>query len=632
MTTMDFFGRQAAARRNTTTLVVLFSLAVAATVALVYALFAALFLEQGVAAGRSWRWFEPQLFAGVVAGTLAVVVACMLYKVAQLARGGAAVAQMLGGRQVSPNTTALHEKTLVNVVEEMAIASGVPIPKVYVLDQEPSINAFAAGFGTKDAAVAVTRGALDAFPRNELQGVIGHEFSHILNGDMRLNIRLMGWLAGITAISTAGYILLRSVRHVRSGGGKKGGGIAGILALGLGLLVIGAIGTLFAKLIKAAVSRQREFLADAASVQFTRHPEGIANALRRIGGYPSGSRIGNAHAQEASHFFFCNAVGDPMARWFATHPPLAERIAAIEPLSRLPQYRDAAAPAGAARAGGATPEAVVASIASPGPAHVEYGAELLRSLPMQLAVAVREPFSAHALVLAFLLERDGPTRTAQRALVQERAGPEIAHETSVLAPMVAQLPVEHRLPVLALAVGALRQLSREQFERFRGLVDALIEADARVTLPEYALRKMVMRVLGQHFAPTPPPKVVHHRIAELRRETAAVLAALAKVGHEDATRAEAAFAQGMALLAKDLGEAPAFAEVAASSLADVDAALERFVHASQGVRRQLLIAMAHVAGVDGTVRGAEGELLRAVADGLGMPIPPLLPSSPPPRV
>ena len=329
---MDFFGQQARARTKTTALVLYFVLAIGFIVAAVYAasLLILHFTEVPADAGApvalaSWRsiapW-DPQLFGWVVVGTLAVVLAGAAYKFLRLARGGSEVAEELGGRLLAAEPTDADERRLRNVVEEMALAAGVPVPKVYVLDRDSGINAFAAGHSAEDAAIGITRGGMTQLTRDELQGVIGHEFSHLLNGDMRLNIRIMGVLFGIVCLTVIGRVLLYS-----RGGGSRGR--APMVLLGVALLVIGALGVLFGRLIQAALSRQREMLADASAVQFTRNPAGLAGALRKIGSV--GARIDSPHAGEASHMFFENGLGKPVFGWLATHPSLAERIRAIDP-------------------------------------------------------------------------------------------------------------------------------------------------------------------------------------------------------------------------------------------------------------------------------------------------------------
>ncbi|HLP07482.1 MAG TPA: M48 family metallopeptidase, partial [Opitutaceae bacterium] len=347
---MDFFAQQDSARRRTSLLVAYF---VAAVVLIVLTLNIAVAFGLGYAGGsqqprrsRSYSRVEYErprapafvwrvdALAWTTGLTLAVIAGGALYRRFTLREGGRAVARIAGGRELAPGSSEPAERRLLNIVEEMSIASGVPMPAVFVLDDEPGLNAFAAGFTPSDAAVAVTRGCLEKLNRDELQGVIAHEFSHLLNGDMRLNIRLVGVLFGILMLAMIGRGLLQSLRFAGAGRSsrreKGGGGVAVIVALGLVLLLVGYIGYFFGRLIQAAVSRQREFLADAAAVQFTRNPAGIGGALKKIGAYAIGSGITSAQATQFNHFFFAQAFSGGFSL-FATHPPLEERIRAIEP-------------------------------------------------------------------------------------------------------------------------------------------------------------------------------------------------------------------------------------------------------------------------------------------------------------
>ncbi|HXS68997.1 MAG TPA: M48 family metallopeptidase, partial [Candidatus Polarisedimenticolia bacterium] len=336
---MDFFERQEKARRNTKLLVVYFVTGVAMLILTIYLVAAVVFNMTGSRARhRHYNYddnsqLQPnqipfwnlKLFCGVAIGTLAVVGIGSIFKTMELAQGGSAVSSMMGGRLINPNTTDLDERKLLNVVEEMALASGMPVPQVYVMDGEDGINAFAAGHTTSDATVTVTRGCMKLLTRDELQGVIAHEFSHILNGDMRLNLRLLGIIFGILCLAIIGRVLL----YARGGNSRDRNALP---FFGAALLVIGYVGVFFGHLIQAAVSRQREFLADASAVQFTRNPLGITGALKKIGGLgESGSRIAHAHAQEISHMFFGNGLGEPLFGLLATHPPLTDRIRAIDP-------------------------------------------------------------------------------------------------------------------------------------------------------------------------------------------------------------------------------------------------------------------------------------------------------------
>ena len=322
---MDFFAHQDQARKHTKVLVVYFVIAVACIIASVYLASLVIFYgtqsqqQPGNPTPELVLW-DPKIFLYAMLGTLGVVIVGSLYKTVELAKGGSAVAESLGGRLISPNPTNPDERKLRDVIEEMAIASGVSVPKIYVLDEDEGINAFAAGHAPGDAAIGVTRGCMTLLNRDELQGVIGHEFSHLLNGDMRLNLRVMGVIFGILCLAVIGRILLYS----RGRRDKNP-----LMLLGLALIIIGAIGTFFGRLIQAAISRQREFLADASSVQFTRNPAGLSGALQKIGGV--GSRIESPHAGEANHMFFSDGLGKSFFRMMDTHPPLEERIRAIDP-------------------------------------------------------------------------------------------------------------------------------------------------------------------------------------------------------------------------------------------------------------------------------------------------------------
>ena len=321
MSGMDFFGHQDAARRATGRLVALFVLAVLAIVACTYAAAQALLFV-----GNGHAHFQPGLLLVVALVTFAIIGLAMTWKTSELRSGGGKVASLLGGTEVPLDPSDAKERMLRNIVEEMSIAAGVPVPEIWVLEDEAGVNAFAAGWSPADAAVAVTRGCLEALDRDELQGVIAHEFSHVFHGDMRLNIRLMGVLFGIVCLATIGRILVRSVGSSR---GNKKGGPAGIIAFGVCLVIIGWVGVFFARLIQAAVSRQREFLADASAVQYTRNPRGIGMALAKIGGLTA--RLETPHAEEASHMLFADGVARLLGSAFATHPPVATRVERILP-------------------------------------------------------------------------------------------------------------------------------------------------------------------------------------------------------------------------------------------------------------------------------------------------------------
>ncbi|MCX7677501.1 MAG: M48 family metallopeptidase, partial [Alteraurantiacibacter sp.] len=549
---MDFFERQDKARRNTKWLVFYFVMAVVCIIGAVYLacllIFAGLSSQHHSRDGRAGvTLWNPQIFSCAVLGTLAVVVCGSAYKMSELSTGGGAVARALGGRLVQPNTSDPDERKLLNVVEEMAIASGVPVPQVYVLDQEQGINAFAAGHTPSDAAIGVTRGCMRLLKRDELQGVIGHEFSHILNGDMRLNVRLIGMIFGILCLTVVGRIMLRTR-------GRKNP----LPLLGLALILIGSVGVFFGRLIQAAVCRQREFLADASAVQFTRNPSGLSGALQKIGGLIYGSQLKTEHAAEASHLFFGNAMGQAFLNAFATHPPLEERIRAIDPGwdGTFPRVQaagpDADLVAGAGRAAVAPqgtermrakaslrpaaaglapplirPQTVLPGLGQPTPLHLRYAEELRNSFPDDLQSAARSPEGAVALIYALLLSPDAATRRAQIAGLQERTPPEVFERITALLPQMAVVATRARLPLVELALPALRMLRPEEFGRFTQTLQWLIESDRQIDLFEYMLQKVIVRHLMPHFAKARPPVTQYYTLNPLLPDCAVLLSALA---------------------------------------------------------------------------------------------------------
>jgi Zn-dependent protease with chaperone function len=558
---------------------------------------------------------------------------------------------MLGGRLLDPGTTDPDERRLLNVVEEMSIASGTPVPPVYLLPDD-SVNAFAAGFSPSDAIIGVTRGCMQLLSRDELQGVIAHEFSHILNGDMRLNIRLIGVLHGILMISLVGYFIFRSValagRGSRRRDGKGGGGVLAILLLGVLLMVIGYVGVFFGRLIKSAVSRQREFLADASSVQFTRNPDGIAGALRKIGGLSSGSRISSPHAESASHMFFENALGAPFLGLLATHPPLAVRIKRIDPTfdgtfpkverpdtgraALKDEYPGASAVAGVAAPAPSSgpvevaPEAVMACVGTVGVGQLEYARSLRESLPEALMRAAREPYGARAVIYGLLLDRDeAAVRTRQLQRLSVKADRAVYSLTVELLAAFAGLSVQHRLPLADMAMPALQQLSNSQYAAFRQNVRYLAEADEQISLFEYTLQRTLLGHLDAAFGRTRkvPPQL--YSLKPLRRECAVLLSTLAYLGTENDEEAGRAFAQAAEKLLLPSG-AVRFLPADACGLAAVDAALTRLSTLAPLQKRSVLDACTTCVLADREVTADEAELLRAVADTLGCPMPPLGPT------
>jgi Zn-dependent protease with chaperone function len=635
---MDFFESQATARSKSRRLIVYFVIAVILIVLTLYAvaLVAMRFTSTAHLFAPVGYW-QPQVFAVVVVVTLFVIGGGSLFKILVLRHGGSAVAEMLGGRPASPDTRDLKERRFLNVVEEMAIASGTPVPAVYVLDEEPGINAFAAGYSVNDAAVAVTRGALEHLTRDELQGVVAHEFSHILNGDMRLNIRLIGVLHGILLLAIIGRMMFHVSARGQAFAGRRreGSSPVHLLIIGLALLIVGSIGVFFGKLIKSAVSRQREYLADAAAVQFTRNPGGIAEALKKIGGMSQGSRIDNPHADEVSHLFFSNALRNRIGGVFSTHPPLEDRIRRLDPsfdgvFPPLPspgdapaERREAPGVAGLAPHRAAVePDQLVRSVGSPTPSTLAYAAALLRGIPGELRRAGRDPFEAEALVFALLLDPDPDVRERQLRVVFDQGGIAVRKRAESLFLLLDHAEAGIRLPLVDLALPGLRGLSSRQYQAFRGTVRELVEADRRVTLFEFALLKVLERHLDVYVENRPIPRERYGSLQSVAESAALVLSAMAHAGAEDPEEARSAFRAGVGRLAAE--KELSLLDPDRCGIDRLDAALSQLAEATPPVKKRILEACAACAAYDGSLTSEEAELLRAVAEVIDCPMPPVL--------
>ena len=654
---MDFFEAQASAKRRTSRLMLLFILAVIGVIAACY-LAALIVVARVRPTSGTWLVWDGSLFGGVSLVVCLITGGAMLFKWLQLRAGGSVIAEMVGGRRVDPQSTDLAEQRLLNIVEEMSIASGVPMPAVYLLDEEGGLNAFAAGLTTSDAVVAVTRGSLEKLSRDELQGVVAHEFSHILNGDMRLNVRLTAVLFGILVIGLMGRGLLEVMLRsgaVRTRGKDKSGGPGVFIIVGIAMLVIGYVGYFFGRLIQAAISRQREYLADAAAVQFTRNPLGVSGALKKIGGYSLGSRLDSAAAAQIGHFFFAQSFRAGFTQLWATHPPLEERIRTIDPswdgrffepetvvdvareshqalqppVLRKPAGARLAAerafsmmPALQAAAPRATipfvPAQALAQAGALTESHFTAAQSLLSQIPQPLRTAARQPDQAPALIYALLLDADDATRNRQLTLVQQH-DPGAASTLAQLQPDCAALPRAARLPLLQLSLPALRFADAATRDRFLCTLEAVIHADGRVSPFEFALHKTLSGHLRLSQAPTAATQL--YSFNAVAADIAAILSALAWInGASDQAAASRAFAYGAAHL--KMIEVPlALLPNGIAALELLDNALDRLAAASLPIKKRTLIAAAHVIGHDGTITQEEDELFRAIAAALDVPLP-----------
>ena len=636
---MDFFQAQDEAHRNTKSLVLFFALAVLSLIVITNLLVMVLFGfirpgEQGVTLDVIASQFDWQACLLISGAVLAVILAGSAYKTIALSSGGATVAESLGGRLINQNTTDLHERKALNVVEEMAIASGTPVPPVYVLDHEQGINAFAAGFTPGDAVVGLTRGTITHLKREELQGVIAHEFSHILNGDMRLNLRLIGVLHGILLIGLIGYVILRSVR----GGSNRNA--APIMGLGLGLLVVGYAGTFFGNLIKASVSRQREFLADASAVQFTRNNAGIAGALKKIGGYAAGSELQTPEAPTMSHAYFSKGVSAFMQSVFATHPPLGVRIKRIDPTwdgvfvpvtREISETEEAVGQAKAESTKGVTPKAVAGAVIagqildSVGQAsreHLDYAASIVNDIPDEIRDAVHEPYGARAVIYCLVIDRrNADVRDKQLQQLRQLGDTGMLDLVKKLLEPAKALDVRFRLPLIDMALPSMHQLSEAQYQLFRKNLLFLMQADNRIDLFEWSLQKIIFHHLDRQFGRPGKQIAKFGSFREVRQHIDVLMSMLVYARVKDKSKADSALSEA----ARELGltDLPLLPREQIN-LDGLDKAVDQLALLKPLLKPRLLKACLAVITQDKEYSPEEMELMRAIADVLDCPTPPYL--------
>lgn len=646
----NFFQRQDQARKRTGLLLLLFALSVIALIVLTYIVCVVLFASvDGPNSPAAQRLFNPPLFLAVTTGVLFVTASGSLYKIAELSSGGKSVAMLLGGELIPSNTRELPQRRLLNIVEEMAIASGVPVPPVYLLANEKSINAFAAGFGPGDAVVAVSQGCLDYLTRDELQGVLAHEFSHLLNGDVRLNIRLMGLIFGILVLSIVGRYTIEFTSRSRSRDSEDNKGTAAFFMFGLALIVLGSIGAFFGRLIQAAISRQREYLADASAVQFTRNPDGIAGALKKIGGLESGSAINNIHASEACHMFFASGFSSRLIALMATHPPLSERIRAIDshwdgkyprvsrltsqgagdepavadprhksPFPVIPGMPQLPLPIPAGMMGLA--DTAVTKMGKPTNQGLHLAEIFTEGITDEVREILGEPFSARAAIYGLLLSDIPDVRDRQLTALQAAVVPSDLQETLDVEPMMSALPAGTRLTVAFQALPALSQMSLRQYHDFRDRVSDLIDADQKVSLFEFCLQRVVCHHLDQAYGLIKPPPARFGSQAPLNPAAGAILGLVAVKGHDSPENA----AQAYTLAFREWnGSTKDIPPMSACGRIEFAKALYQFEQATPPLKEQLIRACATCICSNRQVTAAEYELLRTICSSLDCPLPPL---------
>lgn len=722
---MDFFGKQDQALENTWKLLLSLFVSVLIITTVLYLVLSELFsnlnqinkdlitelgpLNDGMLGmtSQTIEFLQPlydgypmdlELFLLVFGMVCGLILIGSWWKFHQLSHGGKVIAEALGGKLVSPDSQDETEIKLLNVVEEMSIAAGMPVPPVYIMGDEPGINAFAAGYDSRDLVIAVTQGTLNYLKRDELQAVIAHEYSHLIYGDTALNMRITGWLVGLFLLAQVGTLLTLPVRLLAmtmTTPANNAGDyrtthhqgfhfpphiiIPSLLVLPFGLVIqfFGTIGAFMGDAIKAAISREREFLADAAAVQFTRNPEAIVRAFKKIGGFHKGSSINSPRKDEASHIFFGSVNRTNLIEIFATHPPIEERIVAIDPhwqgdfidptLQHLPDNSDLLSeigdelnttgkPIGSTDSdnsflstnnspeliGAATSLGVLGVTASSTAPPLQnqqqseafWEASTIRSEHLYFARAVREsitpplrqvshePFGAQAVIYALLLHPHEMFRNIQLKHLQQGIDAGLYTELRRIIPMIEELPERSRIPLVDLTIPALRMLSSNQYQIFRTNIRGLVESDMHLDLFEFALQRILLRHLDAHFNLLTPPSPKFTSLQTVLPQVHTLLSSMARFGSPDSEEvAQAAYTFGLQHL-QDTHPERTLEEVAAIEV--LEGALDQLELTSNEIKKQVIWCCACVAAHDGHLTSNESELLRAVADSLDVPIPPFI--------
>lgn len=632
----NFFAQQETARKNTRYLVVLFILAVVCLIVLTNLFLivfpwewnSTAFTESGANQEfncllneqcRFWQQLNWSRMIKVSLFISTVIALVSLYKWLQIRRGGKAIAEMMGGTLVTADSQDFAEQRLVNVVEEMALAANMPVPAVYILKEEHGINAFAAGFSTRDAVVAVTQGALDSFNRDQLQGVVAHEFSHILNGDMRLNMKLIAILFGIMFITEVGLMFLRGSRF--SSRDRNSGPI---LLLGIGLVILGAIGTFFGNMIKAAVSRQRELLADAAAVQFTRNPSGIADALKIIGGSYEGSEIDDPHGNEISHLFF----GASTKRWlslFATHPPIKTRIRRVDPrwdgqflyVSKAQLRQEANEQQADAKQKANAMASVLAGAMAAGGTAALGDADAIDPKTMMLS-RLHEPITASAIILCMLHDTQDEK---QKSIVAglETAWPELHQALKSQAWMGWWR--QDFLAIVNRSVSGLRNLDEAQYQLLKRTMLQLIQADGGTDMYEWALFQLVRSRMDDHFSKKTFVRNKYRKITDLESEVQTVIAMVIQASTASAEERLQAWQSACTEAGIEGGD---YSSLPSITMADFSRAVNKIAQAYPLLKPRVIKALIVAAKADNTIEAVERQAIIAISAAIDAPLPDVL--------
>lgn len=557
----------------------------------------------------------------IFGGTCFVIIVGTVYKALDLARiGGRGLVERLGARQINSACQDDQERRLLNVIEEISLAAGIPVPAIYVLDRETGYNAFVAGSKPGDVAITVTRGALDQFSRDELQSVIAHEFSHIFNSDATLNMRCIGVIFGIQMIALLGREVLFRMRNVR---GRNAGGV---FMFGLALFLIGSIGYVCGQIIRCAISRQREFLADAAAVQFTRNPTGLVQAFKKILGLDNGGRMESigANAHVLSHMFFVQGITSFFGSLFSTHPPLDERIRRIDARavinldkdhlkgvsSQLPESVSAFTPAGPRPS---------ASIGKFDNQSITQASKFAGTVPGKLIEATRDPFSAVAIVLGILLSDDSDVRTRQLDRIGKSCFNSHLNDVNRYGRAILDRWMHWRLAAVHQCMPALQKLSPPQKKSFLDIVGLLMNEDNVLDLFEYAVLQILRQSLGdvetvrERFLATMQSR---YGVEDVATILSAVIATNGRSYDENVPLFKKALEMFFGLKPGSKITPPK------PDLRTLDTALRKYANSSPRERKKLIDLCAKLTLADQNVTLTEWHALQAISAALGCPLPP----------
>ncbi len=632
---MNFFEYQEQARRSSRYLVVLFLIATLLIIGFLDLVISSFYLLSSQRIGMQYSDIPLSVHAWVSGSIAIFILLVSLFRLLSIRKGGYKVAEALGGRRLTASKNSSEELRLLNIVEEMAIAAGTETPVVYVLE-DSAINAFAAGLTTHDAVIGVTRGAIDLLNREEMQGVIAHEFSHILNGDMRLNLQMIGVLFGITFISYMGNQIIRT--------GARSKDSAPLVIVGVCTIIIGFVGIFFASMIKAAISRQREYLADASAVQYTRNNLGIANALKKIGGWTIGSHLAAPKASEYSHFYIADGVSMIARGLFETHPPLKARISRIDPqwdgefplvkrtrqqimdhhkrkkVSDAQSFKTSAKHIfNAENNANVSVAAITSAIAltgMPNMDHVQYAQNMLSDIPSNLLRDIHQPLNAYAIVLLLLIHNDIDNWEKRIAGIDKDMSKIIMSILREHVPIIKGLPIKYRLPLLELAMPALKSLSVARQGIFKKDVIKTLQSNNKIELWEWSLYRIIRLSLNQ----PEPTTAKYSRFSQVKNECELILATISHLGSKDKTKQQSAFYTAAA----HLGLQTSSPEKFTLSTSALRQALQKVAQLRPLLKPRFLKALVLAVQSNDEIEVEEVELIRAISESIDCPMPPIL--------